>query len=114
MACMRAQSTPQIPRSPRQARSALARHRNENPNENPQKEPLWGQILSIGPVFFMKIYFVGEPRLPIVLLHLGPTTNRDSAILVVQVPNGTDTQKLLGRACRNGGGSYGNIVLMVI
>ena len=30
--------------------------------------------------------------MPIVLLHLGPATNRISAVLVVQVPNGTHMQ----------------------
>ena len=43
-------------------------------------------------VFFRKICFVGEPRSLIVLLHPSPTSNRNLAILVVQVPNGTHMQ----------------------
>ena len=41
---------------------------------------------------FEEILFFGETRLTIVLLHPGPTTSRDSAILVVH-PNGTAIQE---------------------
>ena len=91
MACTHAQSTPQIPRCLPQCRFAFARHKNEIPN-TPEKGLLGGPILEIYPDFFRKNYFVGEPRLPIVLLQPGPTTNRNSAILVVQIPNGTQMQ----------------------
>ena len=64
IACMRAQSTPQIPRHLLQTKSALARHRNENPN-TPEKS-LLGVKFDKYAQFFLN-YFVGEPRLPIVL-----------------------------------------------
>ena len=61
-------------------------------SRTPPKRAFWGSNFINNPSFFRKIIFVGEPRLPIVLLHLGPATNRYSAILVVQVPNGTHMQ----------------------
>ena len=42
--------------------------------------------------FFLPKYFFVISRLMIVLFHPDPTTNRNSAILVVQVPNGTHMQ----------------------
>ena len=92
MAFMCAQSLPQIPRSLPRCSFAFARHKNEIPN-TPEKSLFWGSNSRNNPSFFKEIYFFGEPRLPIVLLHLGPATNRISAILVVQVPNGTHMQR---------------------
>ena len=43
--------------------------------------------------FFTKIFFIS--RLMIVLSHPGPTTNRNSAILVVQVPNVSVIQEFM-------------------
>ena len=64
-------------------------------SRTPPKRAFWGvQFYEQAQFFSRKLYFFGEPRLPIVLLHLGPTTNRNSAILVVQVPNGTHMRSL--------------------
>ena len=92
MACTRAQSTPQIPRRLPQCRFSFARHKNEIPNA-PEKGFLGVQFYKYTQFFLRKIHFVGEPRPPIVLLHPDPTTtNRNSAVLVEQVPNGTQMQ----------------------
>ena len=55
MACMRAQSTLQLPRRLLQARSSFAQHRNELPNAS-EKSFLEGQILQKCPVLLTHIY----------------------------------------------------------
>ena len=46
--------------------------------------------------FFTKNIFLVSSRLMIVLFHPDPTTNRNSAILVVQFSHGSATQEFLG------------------